>query len=270
MLGLGLSLRAADFRRVIVYPRAVAVGLACQMLILPVVCLGLAHAFRLPPELAVGLMLLAASPGGAVANLFSHLARGDVALNVTLTAVNSILSMITLPLLVGFSLEHFLGAHHDIPLPIDKLIQVISIVLAPVAIGMAVRARRPALAERLNRPVRILSGAFLLAVIASAVISERAKLGPSIEQVGLAALAFNLASLGIGYAAPRLLRVERRQAIAIGMEVGIHNGTLAIAIALNVLESPAMSIPPAVYSLIMLGTAGAFGYWINGPGSRAS
>jgi BASS family bile acid:Na+ symporter len=263
MLGLGLSLQLADFRRVIVYPRAVAIGLGCQMLLLPVVCLGVAHAFALPPELAVGLMLLAASPGGAVANLFSHLARGDVALNITLTAVNSLLSMITLPIIVGFSLEHFLGASHAIPLQPDKIITVVAVVIAPAALGMIVRSRRPDLAARLDRPVRILSALFLLGVIASAVIAERAKLGDAIAQVGPAALAFNLASLGVGYFVPRLARIERRQAIAIGMEIGIHNGTLAIAVALNVLGNPAMSIPPAVYSLIMFFTAAAFGYQVT-------
>lgn len=268
MLGLGLSLRLADFRRVVVYPRAVAIGLGCQMLVLPAVCLGIAHAFALPPELAVGLMLLAASPGGAVANLFSHLARGDVALNVTLTAVNSVLSMITLPLIVGFSLEHFLGSQHEIPLQLGKVASVVAIVIAPVTLGMIVRSRRPELATRLDRPVRILSGVFLLGVIASAVIAERAKLGDAFAQVGPAALAFNLASLGVGYFIPRLARVERRQAIAIGMEIGIHNGTLAIAVAFNVLGNARMSIPPAIYSLIMFFTAGAFGYWVNrGPGS---
>src|SRR5688572_19007940 len=227
MLGLGLSLRIADFRRVIIYPRAVGIGLGCQMLLLPAVCLGVAHAFALPPELAVGLMLLAASPGGAVANLFSHLARGDVALNITLTAVNSALSMITLPLIVGFSLEHFLGASHAIPLQPGKLLTVVAIVLTPAAIGMVVRARRPELAARLDRPVRIVSAVFLFGVIMSAVIAERANIRSFVVQVGPAALAFNLASLGTGYFVPRLARIERRQAIAIGMEIGIHNGTLA-------------------------------------------
>jgi hypothetical protein len=109
MLGLGLTLTLADFKRVVVYPRAVIVGLVCQMLVLPFACYGIARAFALPPELAVGLMLLAASPGGATANLFSHLAKGDVALNITLTAVNSVLSLFTLPLIVNVSLERFLG-----------------------------------------------------------------------------------------------------------------------------------------------------------------
>src|SRR5262245_26515531 len=110
MLGLGLSLRLEDFKRIIVMPKAVIIGLACQMLILPFACYGIARAFGLAPELAVGLMLLSASPGGATANLFSHLARGDVALNITLTAVNSVLSIFTLPLVVNLSLQAFVGA----------------------------------------------------------------------------------------------------------------------------------------------------------------
>lgn len=259
MLGLGLSLCVDDFRRIIVYPRAAAIGLVCQMLVLPAVCLGIAHAFALPPALAVGLMLLAASPGGATANLFSHLAKGDVALNITLTAVNSVLSMVTLPILVGFSLTHFLGKDQAIPLQLSKVISVIVVVLGPVAIGMVVRARRPAVAHKLDRPVRIVSALVLALVIVAAVIKERANITAHLEHVGLAALVFNLASMAIGYFVPLLLRVELRQAIAIGMEIGIHNGTLAIAVALNVLGEPMMAIPAAVYSLIMFFTATAFG-----------
>jgi bile acid:Na+ symporter, BASS family len=262
MLGLGLSLRVDDFRRIVVYPRPVAVGLISQVLVLPVVCLGIAHVFALPPPLAVGLMLLAASPGGATANLFSHLAKGDVALNITLTAVNSVLSMITLPLLVSFSLAHFLGADRAIPLQLSKVISVVAVVLVPVAIGMVVRSRRPDVADGLDRPVRLVSAVFLILVIAAAVFKERAQMGAYFQQVGSAALVFNLASLAVGYFVPRLFRVERRQAIAIGMEIGIHNGTLAIAVALNVLGEPVMAIPAAVYSLIMFFTAAAFGMFV--------
>jgi BASS family bile acid:Na+ symporter len=259
MLGLGLSLRVDHFHRIVRYPRSAAVGLVSQILVLPVVCLGIAHAFALPPQLAVGLMLLAASPGGATANLFSHLAKGDVALNITLTAVNSVLSVITLPLLVSFSMTHFLDTDQAIPLQLSKVISVVAVVLTPVAIGMVVRSRRPDVADRLDRPVRLVSAVFLVLVIAAAVFRERANVTLFFEQVGLAALAFNLASLAVGYFVPRLLRVERRQAIAIGMEIGIHNGTLAITVALNVLGDPVMAIPPAVYSLIMFFTAAAFG-----------
>jgi bile acid:Na+ symporter, BASS family len=262
MLGLGLGLKVDDFKRVIVYPKAVAIGLGCQMLILPAVCLGLAHVFGLPPELAVGLMLLAASPGGATANLFSHLAKGDVALNITLTAINSVLSLVTLPFIVSFSMLHFMGREAAIPMQLGKVVSVIAVVLVPVMLGMLVRAKRPTIADRLDKPVRIISAVFLVLVIAAAVVKERANLGSYFEQVGLAALAFNIASMSVGYFVPRLLRVERKQAVAIGMEIGIHNGTLAIAIALNVLGSSTMSIPAAIYSLIMFFTAAAFGTFV--------
>jgi bile acid:Na+ symporter, BASS family len=262
MLGLGLSLTLADFRRVIVYPRAVVIGLACQMLILPAACLGIAHAFELPAELAVGLMLLAASPGGTTANLFSHLAKGDVALNVTLTAVNSALSLITLPLIVDFSMRHFMGQDRAISMQFDKVISVVAVILVPVVIGMVVRARRPAIADRLDKPVRLGSAVFLLLLIAAAILRERANLGDYFQQVGLAALAFNLVSLLVGYCVPLILRVERKQAIAIGMEIGVHNGALAIAIAITVLGNSTMSIPPAIYSLIMFFTAAAFGMFV--------
>ncbi len=264
MLGLGLSLTIADFKRVVVYPRAVFVGLACQMLILPALCFALAKGFGLSPELAVGLMLLAASPGGATANLFSHLAKGDVALNITLTAVNSVLSLFTLPLIVNFSLEAFIGTGKVIPLQFDKVVQVFIIVLAPVSIGMLIRWKNRLLAARMDKPVRILSALVLFLVIGGAVLKERANLADFFRQVGTAALAFNLLSMAVGYFVPLLARVERRQAIAVGMEIGIHNGTLAIAIASSplLLNNSTMAIPPAIYSLIMFFTAAVFG-WIS-------
>lgn len=263
MLGLGLSLTLADFKRVLAYPRAVAIGLVCQSVLLPIVCFAIARLFHLPPLLAIGLMLLAASPGGATANLFSHLARGDVALNVTLTAVNSVLSLVTLPLIVSLSLDHFLGQQRAIPLPTGKVISVMAVVLVPIALGMLVRARKPAIADRLDKPVRLGSALFLVLVIAAAIAENRANLGTYLGQVGLAALAFNLASLGVGYLVPRMARIERKQAIAIGMEVGIHNATLAITIAITILGNAEMSVPAAVYSLIMFVTAATFGVLIN-------
>jgi len=263
MLGLGLSLTLADFRRVVVYPRAVIVGLLCQTLLLPFVCYAIAKGFGLAPELAVGLMLLSASPGGATANLFSHLAKGDVALNITLTATNSILSLLTLPLIVNLSFTAFMGASQAIPLQFTKVLQVFAIVLIPVAIGMLVRSKKRALAERLNRPVRILSALFLVLVIAAAVAKDKAHLTEYFRHVGLAALSFNLASLAVGFLVPIVARVERKQAIAIGMEIGIHNGTLAITIALSLLKNPTMAMPAAIYSLIMFFTAAVFGWLVS-------
>ncbi|RYZ43330.1 MAG: bile acid:sodium symporter family protein [Myxococcaceae bacterium] len=261
MLGLGLSLTLADFRRVAQYPRAALVGLGCQTLLMPLVCYAIASSFGLPPQLAVGLMLLAASPGGATANLFSHLAKGDVALNVSLTAVNSVLSLFTLPLIVNLSLSHFMGEERAIPLQFAKIAQVFAIVLVPISLGMVVRAKRPALADGLDRPVRITSALFLVLVVLAATFKERDQLVTYFQSVGLAALAFNLASMAVGFVVPMLLRVERKQAVAIAMEVGIHNGTLAIAIASSprLLNDSVMAIPAAIYSVIMFFTAGVFG-----------
>jgi BASS family bile acid:Na+ symporter len=262
MLGLGLSLQLADFKRVIVYPRAVIVGLAAQMLILPAICLGVAHLFALPAELAVGLMLLAASPGGATANLFSHLAKGDVALNITLTAVNSVLSLVTMPLIVGLSMQHFMGTDKAIPLQFDKIISVVAVILVPVVIGMVIRSKRADVAHKLDKPVRIISAVFLILVIAAAVVKQHDVIIDQFKEVGLACLVFNLASMAVGYFLPRAFGVVRKQAVAIGMEIGIHNGTLAITLALTVIENTTMSIPPAIYSLIMFFTAAGFGAWM--------
>ena len=148
MFGLGLSLTLADFRRVARHPKVVVIALGCQLVLLPLVCFGLVVVFDLPALLAVGLMLLAASPGGTSANLFSHLFRGDVALNVSLTAVNSVLAVVTLPVIVNLSAAYFLPDAGAIGLQFDKVLQVFAIVLVPVAIGMALRARFPALEHR--------------------------------------------------------------------------------------------------------------------------
>lgn len=265
MLGLGLSLTVADFARVVQFPRAVIVAMTCQMLVLPVVCFGIAKASGLTPELAVGLMLLAASPGGVTANLYSHLAKGDVALNITLTAVNSVLTLFTLPLVVNLSLAHFMGEGMAIPLQFSKVAQIFAIILVPVSIGMAIRRRKPGVAERLNRPVKILSAVFLLLVTVAAVIKDFRLLPLYLPQVGLSTLAFNLASMALGYFVPLWARVGRERAIAIGMEIGIHNATLAIAVALSpfLLNNSLMAIPPAIYGLLMFITAAGFGFLVN-------
>jgi len=263
MMGLGLSLTIEDFKRVVVYPKAILIGLVCQMLVLPVICFFIAITFKLPPELAVGLILLSAAPGGATANLYSHLAKGDVALNVSLTAVNSVLALFTLPFIVNFAIAFFMQSDQVIPMQFKKVIEVCMIVLFPVAIGMLLRSKFQTLAFKLEKPVKITSAIFLALIIILAILKERSHIIQYFQDVGMAALVFNLLSMGLGYFIPRLFHLGKKQAIAIGMEIGIHNGTLAIYIALSVLGNSAMSIPPAIYSLIMFFTAALFGYLVN-------
>ena len=265
MLGLGLSLRVADFARVLTYPRAVLVGLICQILLLPLVAIGIAHSFDLEPNLAIGLMLLAASPGGITANLYSHLANGDLALNITLTAINSVLAIVTLPLIVNLSMLHFMDSDSAVPLQFGKVFQVFLIVLGPVVVGMWLYARYTVLAERLRKPVKLLSVLFLATVIGLAMFKARGEIGSYLRQVGSACLIFSVLSLVIGYSLPRFLRLGRRQSIAIGMEVGIHNTTLSIAIAMSpmMLGNPTMAIPAAVYGVMMHFPAASFAWLIS-------
>ncbi|MFF2086618.1 bile acid:sodium symporter family protein [Nocardia sp. NPDC058176] len=264
MFGLGLSLTVGDFTRIAKTPRIVAIALVCQVLLLPAIAFGLVLAFGLSPILAVGMMLLAASPGGTTANLYSHLFRGDVALNVSLTAVNSVIAVVTVPVVTNFAIGYFEpdGAG-SLGLQLGKVVQVFAIVLVPVAIGMLVRHLSPAFADRMDRPVRIGSALVLLLVIVGTVVAERDTLGSSLADVGAIAVAFCLFSLAIGYFVPRLLGAAERQSIACSMEIGIHNSTIAITIAISVLDSTEMAIPAAVYGVLMFPLAAIFGWLIT-------
>lgn len=263
MFGLGLSLTVEDFKRVARYPLAVGGGLFLQIVLLPFAALLIAMALKLSPNHALGLMLVAAAPGGATANIYSHLAKGDVALNITLTAVNSILALVTLPIIVNLALEYFFGAGQYVPPPHRKIIEVAAIILVPVLIGMFVRARAPGFAQRMEKPIKLFSILILTVLILAAIYIERAKLLDSIVAVGLACLLFNVVSMLTGYLAPLALRLPERQAIAITMEIGIHNTALAIYVALNVLNNPAASLVPGIYTLCMYLTATLFAVYVS-------
>lgn len=263
MFGLGLSLTWDDFKRVARYPLAVGFGLFLQVILLPFAAALIAIVLKLRPELALGLMLVAAAPGGATANIYSHLAKGDVALNITLTAVNSVLALITLPVVINLSLEYFYGTGQYVPPPHRKIVEVAAIILIPVLIGMLVRARSENFAKRMEKPVKIFSIAVLTILILAAIYIERANLLSSIVAVGLACLLFNVVSMLTGYLAPLALKLPERQAIAITMEIGIHNTALAIYVALNVLNNPAASLVPGIYTLCMYLTATLFAVYVS-------
>jgi BASS family bile acid:Na+ symporter len=263
MLGLGLSLTLDDFRRVAKYPKAVTVALLCQMIVLPLICFALIKFSGLNSALAVGLMLLAASPGGATANLYSHLSKGDVALNISLTAINSVLTLFTLPLIVNLSLDYFMDSGQYIPMQFKKVVEVFAIVLVPVTIGMLIKSKWAQFAAKMDKPVKIASALILIIIIVSVTIREKRVLMDYAGELGVPILLFNILSMAIGYFIPRWVSIEKKQAIAIGMEIGIHNGTLAIYIALSVLGNSVMSVPPAIYSILMFFTAAIFGFWVS-------
>ncbi|MFC7488802.1 bile acid:sodium symporter family protein [Knoellia sp. CPCC 206453] len=266
MFGLGLSLTPDDFRRVRQSPKAVGMALVCQLLILPLVAFGLVELFGLAPLLAVGFMILAASPGGTTANLYSHLFRGDVALNITLTAINSVIAIVTLPLVSGWAIAHFVDESSKIGLQFDKLLQVFAIVLIPVIIGMFVRRRSPEFANRMDRPVRTASAVMLLLVVVGAMYTEKENIATYLAEVGLIAAVFCIISLTVGYVVPRRMGLTEDQAVACGFEIGIHNSTLAIAMALTVIGNAQMSVPSAVYGVLMFPIAAVFGMVVRNRG----
>ncbi|WKT72134.1 bile acid:sodium symporter family protein [Acinetobacter variabilis] len=263
MVGLGLELTLKDFARVSQHPKAVLVALFCQLILLVSIAFILCKVLTLPPLLAVGLMLLAASPGGSTANLFSYLFKGDLALNITLTAINSVVAAFTLPLIMNFSIMHFMQDSQQISLQFGKILQVFGIIIIPVAIGMLIRHYAPALTVKLNKPLRIFAVLFLVLIIAGAIYSERANIAEYLTQVGLATALFCLFSLIIGYFVPRLMNINSAQARASAFEIGIHNSTLAMTIALTVMSSTVVAMPAAVYSIFMYIFAAIFGLLLN-------
>ncbi len=270
MFGLGLALTPGDFGRIARHPKAVAIALVCQVILLPVICFGLVLAFGLPPVLAVGMMLLAASPGGTTANLYSHLFRGDIALNISLTAINSVIAVVTLPLVVNFSFTYFMAADDQIGIQFGKAVEVFAIVLLPVAIGMLIRWWKPMFARNMDKPVRIASVVILVIVIGGAIAANRVILVENFGTLSGITAVFCLCSLTLGYLIPRTLRVSRSQSIASSFEIGIHNSTLAIVIAQTVIGSVEMSLPAGVYGVLMFFLAAGFGFLIRGRSTDAA
>jgi len=252
MLGMGLSLVPEDFRRITRYPRAVAVGTVCQTLVLPLLGALIALVVPMEPVMAVGLVVVAVCPGGPSSNLMTYLARGDVALSVTLTAVSSIVTVFTIPLFTNLALQHFLGEGAAIALPIGTtMLQIVMITLLPTAIGMAIRHRFPGTARRLEKQMGRLAGGLLALIILLLFIREASRLPGFLAQMGLAIALLNVLAMLAGFLAGRLFRLPLAQQVCIAIEVGIQNGTLAIAITAGLLNNPDMAVPAAVYSLLM-------------------
>ncbi|PZO45450.1 MAG: bile acid:sodium symporter [Phormidesmis priestleyi] len=264
MLGMGLSLTLNDFKRILVEPKAVIVGLAAQMLLLPAVGFALASVFPLTPELAVGVMILVACPGGPTSNLLTYLAKGNVALSVTLTAVSSVITVFTIPLIVNLAMQQFIGEGVALQLPFLKTVFQITIVtLVPIAVGMTIHKYLPTFAAKIEKWVKWLSLFFLTLVVLGILLAERANLAAYILQVGWITLILNITTMVLGYLFAKLSNLNHQDATAITCEVGIQNGTLAIAVASapTLLNNPTLSIPAGIYSILMFATGAAWAWW---------
>jgi bile acid:Na+ symporter, BASS family len=255
MLGMGLSLTPDDFKRIGKNRKAVLTGLLAQLVGLPFLGFIIASAFPVSPEIAVGIMILAAAPGGPTSNLITHLAKGDTALSVSLTALSSLITIFTIPFIVNFSLLHFMETEQMVRLDVFKTIsQIFVITIIPVSIGMLINHRSPTFALKMDKPVRVASAIVLALVIVGIIVKERSHVADYFQQAGLAALALNLATMLMGFYAGKVMKLNFAQSVTISIEAGIQNGTLAIAIASGMLGSTKMAIAPAVYSLIMFVT----------------
>lgn len=259
MAGLGLSLRIEDFRGLSTRRRDVAIALSLQMIVLPGVAYCLARAFNLPGAIAAGMILLAATPGSISANLFSHLFGGNVAFNIALTGLNTLLCALTLPLLSSWAIGHFTGVSVELPILFDRALQTIGVVVIPVVLGMLIAAKAPVFASRIEKKVKIVSAVVVIAFSVAAIVKEWTALSSGFLQVGGAVILFNVLSLAIGFGTARAFRMARRETMTITFQASVHNAIQAIYVALAVLNIPLMALPAAVYSITMNLFALAFG-----------
>ena len=252
MLGMGLSLVVEDFRRIFFQPKAIILGLCNQIIFLPLLAFALAVLFSVKAEIAIGLMILAACPGGPTSNLISHLAKADTALSVTLTAFSSFITIISIPFIINFSLEYFLDQSTFIQLNLtETFLQILMIVIIPISIGMLIRKHKEKFALKMGKPVRVSSAILLVIVIVGILIKEKEIIFPSLKETGLVILILNLLVMLLGYFSAKMFKISNKRALSIAIESGIQNGTLGITIAVVLLKNTAFAIVPAVYGIIM-------------------
>ncbi|ABA21043.1 sodium symporter [Trichormus variabilis ATCC 29413] len=256
MLGMGLSLQIEDFKRVTKYPKAVSIGSITQLILLPIIGFLVAKAVPMQPEIAVGLVILSLCPGGPSSNMITYLAKGDVALSVTLTVVSSMVTIFTIPIFANLALQHFLGQTAAIALPIGStMLQIFLITIVPIGLGMYIKRIFPATALRLEKVTNRLAIAFLALIILILVIREWNRIPGFIVQVGVGVVILNILAMLSGWYMSKFFQLNIPQQICVAIEVGIQNGTLAIAITAGLLKNQDMAIPAAIYSLFMNLTA---------------
>lgn len=260
MLGMGLTLTLENFKRVLKTPRPVLIGIACQLIGLPLLGMLVVSVFPLSPDIALGLLILSFCPGGTTSNIFTYLFRGEVALSITLTAIVSLLAPFTVPFLIQLALLWFPEKTANVTLPIvPTILQLLAITGLPVALGMVLKHYRPVFSLRIEKPLRVFSVVGLFLIIALIVFQHRERMAEFFLLTGLASLALNLLAMSLGFFVARIMRLSRAESITIGFEVGIQNGTTALLITGGLIGVAEMTIAPVTYSLLMFVTGFLFG-----------
>ena len=258
MFGMGLSLVTDDFVRLFAYPKAVLVGLCNQLLFLPLIGFAIVVLFDLNPTMAIGVMILSVCPGGPTSNLITQVSRGNIGLSVTLTALASLITVFTIPILLSKAIAYFTGdTDVVIQLPIlETMLQILVITVIPISIGMMIRKRREAFALSMEKPMRTASTVLFVIIFLIIIIANKDNLTQAMKEVGLPTLLLNLSTMGLGFVSAKLFGITGKSQISITIESGIQNGTLAFVIATTILNNFEMGLPTGAYSIWMFITGG--------------
>ena len=269
MFVMGMTLTISDFKRVGKFPKAIVIGLSNQIILLPIVGFLLITILPLKPEVAMGLMLVTACPGGATSNLIAHLSKGDTALSISLTAISSLITILSIPFIVNWSLEYIMASSGvAIQLPVWKtILGIIKLTALPVLLGMLVNFKFPKFSDSSRKVIAWSSGFFILIALALMVfkLNEIGDVWMFIKDAFLAVLLLNLVTLTIGYITSRALKLNKAQAISISLESGMQNNVLGMAIAMSpgLLNNAAFATPAGVYGLVMVSTGVLLIFWFR-------
>ena len=258
MFGMGLSLVKDDFVRLFAHPKAVLVGLCNQLLFLPLIGFAIVLLFDLNPSMAIGMMILSVCPGGPTSNLITQVSRGNIGLSVTLTALASLITIFTIPILLSKAITYFTGdTDVVIQVPIlETMLQILVITVIPISIGMMIRKQREAFALRMEKPMQTASTVLFVIIFLIIIIANKDNLTQAFKEVGLPTLLLNLSTMGLGYLSAKLFGITGKSQISITIESGIQNGTLAFVIATTMLNNLEMGLPTGAYSIWMFITGG--------------
>ena len=257
MMGMGLTLITNDFKRVLKYPKAVGIGLTNQLILLPIIGFALANIMPLRPEYAVGVMLLVLCPGGTTSNLFTYLAKGDVALSVTMTAIASVITVFTIPIVLSFSLIYFMGSGSEFELPVVKtMLTLVVLTIVPISVGMLIKRYAPTVADRSQVYVSRFGVIFLTFLVLFLGYVQRDIIVDAFIATGPVSVLLNVSTMALGYYSSKWFGLNLAQRTSVTLEVGLQNSTLSIFMALTLLSNYDMSMMPAIYTLVMFLTAG--------------
>jgi len=252
MLAMGLGLKPADFRRVVEQPRAVATGAFAQLIGLPALGFALAFLFTMPPELAVGLVLVSACPGGPSSNLMTNLAGGDTALSVSLTAVSGFATILTIPLIGNLAVTTFAGTDSSLMFPVgETIVRIFIVVGIPLFVGMWINHKKPEHAAKLEPMIKRAAVVMLTLLIIGALFAARSRLAQFSIDATFPAITLSIVGMTAGLVTAALLGLERPQRLTITLEVGAQNAALAIGLAVELMKSDAAAFPAVIYGTFM-------------------